>query len=749
MLDPITREKQILIWEKVFQAINSALDRLHFVAVAIRKASAKQVDETIANSVTEEDIIFRKTIVTLVRYKFPAVRKGLCQQLGDSIADRRQQLLYNGRHAKKLAARRVREDLPATKQHQDTTPKSTPAMVPIRDRISHRPVMLASEGTKASRPNPDSPELRHLQLPKRQALTTVISTISTTQEDYIDYPPAPVAKPGTKLVQCPFCLVPLDRSQMEHKSSDYWTRHVDEHLKPYSCLFPKCAKTQTCFTRRKEWKAHMEVSHSKDWLRKVHTIVWYCDLDHEFPETFETELQWKKHMEDLASHPQRKLNVPTRAQLDALSPRKQQVAMRNEYVCPLCEQVPKKILPLVESKKGQPSEMYDFVVDHVADHLKSLSLMALPSFGDTAQEVLETSGESVVWPNESHKRLLNENSIPHPPSGAEHISRFPFPSETWSSVDRDNAPSFTKMGANSYWDKEYVNYSHPEIPPEQLEQAWLTRWNLWKSANDPFSHHTFETDPVVSHLIEAKGDNLSTAQTPTSFLFVINELPINDDPSRGGIQPRSDPMGYWLPPIYSAGFGPQRPGRMYRWSDGTITDVYHRGYQWYNGGGWQNNYGVSTPLTYYETTSLFWCNDFTQFLMLEDDVTTKDMEPVEPPYNYWYPLTFHNTGKVSRIGAPMDDQYLIGNKAWWIERLGLKAYRSLERNIPLVVYGLGGRIATIFALVAFSCRNATELRTILTSHEGWCKKLRNYNTLHGSMLLYSILYKLLIWDRTS
>jgi hypothetical protein len=133
----------------------------------------------------------------------------------------------------------------------------------------------------------------------------------------------------------------------------------------------------------------MESAHSKDWLRKVHTIVWYCDIGHDAPETFETELQWREHMQNLDSHPTRKLKTPTQAQLDALSPRKQQAALRDKFVCPLCEQIPEKIRPLIEKGQGDPSEMHAFVVDHVANHLRSLSLMAVPSFDTT---VLETPG---------------------------------------------------------------------------------------------------------------------------------------------------------------------------------------------------------------------------------------------------------------------------------------------------------------------------------------------------------------------
>ncbi|PQE24184.1 hypothetical protein CJF31_00002416 [Rutstroemia sp. NJR-2017a BVV2] len=219
------------------------------------------------------------------------------------------------------------------------------------------------------------------------------------------------------------------------------------------------------------------------------------------------------------------------------------------------------------------------------------------------------------------------------------------------------------------------------------------------------------------------------ARTPTSFLLVVNELSVNENPYDGGIPPRTNEHGYWLPPIHSAGFGQQIPGRLFRWSQGNITDLYNTGYQWYNGGWWHtSNDRVTTLLTHYETTSLFWCNDFTQFLMLETDATTQDIETAEHPHNRWYPLTFHNTGRVSRVAAA-GDQYLAGNRAWWIDRLGLEAYRSLERHTPVAVSGLGGRIATIFALVAFSCRDADELYTILTSHD-WCRGLRNHHRAH-------------------
>lgn len=240
--------------------------------------------------------------------------------------------------------------------------------------------------TKGPCPGPQAPALRNIQHLRPQALTTETSTISTTQEDPFEYPPPPIASEDETRIQCPFCFMPIERRGSEKERSELWKHHIHEHLKSYSCLFPKCAESLVFFARRHEWKAHMESAHSKNWLREVYTIIWYCDIDHESQETFETEMEWRKHMQNLESHPRRKLTAPTQAQLDALSPRKRHASLRDNFVCPLCEQIPGKIRLLVENGNGQPTELYNFVVDHVANHLKSLSLMAIPSFENASQE---------------------------------------------------------------------------------------------------------------------------------------------------------------------------------------------------------------------------------------------------------------------------------------------------------------------------------------------------------------------------
>jgi ankyrin repeat protein len=316
----------------------------------------------------------------------------------------------------------------------------------------------------------------------------------------------------------------LERKELEARD-DHWKHHIDEHLKPYGCLFPECAESQLFFTHRNQWKTHMESAHSKDWLRKVHTIVWYCDIDHDVPETFETELQWREHMQNLDSHPKRKLKTPTQAQLDALSPRKQQAALRDKFVCPLCEQIPEKIRPLIEKGQGDPSQMYAFVVDHVANHLKSLSLMAVPSLDTTVPETPGAFGKSVSLRSDSFKRPMRENSVPQPHSGKEHLDGISLPSETWSNLDQDAMAFVTPSRQSSVWDKEYPDYKQPEDVPEPLEQEWLEGWKSWRSENDPFPSQDARSDPILVHLIKAKnaGSTHLSMQEPTLDQLDIDE----------------------------------------------------------------------------------------------------------------------------------------------------------------------------------------------------------------------------------
>ncbi|THV50001.1 hypothetical protein BGAL_0169g00120 [Botrytis galanthina] len=214
-------------------------------------------------------------------------------------------------------------------------------------------------------------------------------------------------------------------------------------------------------------------------------------------------------------------------------------------------------------------------------------------------------------------------------------------------------------------------------------------------------------------------------QHHTSFLFNANELYVNEDPESGGRPPRVNENGRWVPPVYRDGFLPQTPGRMFRWNNGHI-EYAGSNYQWINGQGL--TYPNNETLQHYSSTTLFWCNEFTQFQMMEADATTIDIATSDFPYNRWYPLTFRYEGTLSRVSASVEEQYLAGRDGAWIAQLGLQAYRN-RRNRR--TEGLAGNLATIVALVAFSCTDDDTLYNVLINNRAWRGQLRVYDAEHG------------------
>ena len=122
-------------------------------------------------------------------------------------------------------------------------------------------------------------------------------------------------------------------------------------------------------------------------------------------------------MQDPYTHPKRRSKPPTDVQLVALSTRKQQRVVRDQYVCPLCENIPEKIQPLM--KRGNGSDLVNLLDEHIANHMLSLSLISLPWIdgGDA-----DTEGKLINF-DESFKRLLNPGSEPLTPSQPSEIDR--------------------------------------------------------------------------------------------------------------------------------------------------------------------------------------------------------------------------------------------------------------------------------------------------------------------------------------
>jgi hypothetical protein len=211
---------------------------------------------------------------------------------------------------------------------------------------------------------------------------------------------------------------------------------------------------------------------------------------------------------------------------------------------------------------------------------------------------------------------------------------------------------------------------------------------------------------------------------PTSFLFVVNGLPLNEDVDNGGVIPRTDPYGRWLPPLYQAGFGTKSQGTVFRWRNGVISAP--AGYQWADGYAYAPNGGV---LNYYRSTTIFFCNPWDQYLVADGDASTRDIATADFPGDRWYPVNFRNDDNLSRLDFASDEQYLAGNGAAFIDHLGLTSYQSQDQDAP-TSGGLAGNLAILIGLVAFSCRSR-DLRDVLINDRAWHRYRWNGHT-HAS-----------------
>lgn len=167
-------------------------------------------------------------------------------------------------------------------------------------------------------------------------------------------------------------------------------------------------------------------------------------------------------MKNLEMHPLRNLKAPTDAQLDALSAKKQQRVLRDQYVCPLCQQIPDKIKPVVEN--GNPTELLRLLAEHIAKHLKSLSLVSLPCLEIAPAD---RNARSITFGYSDHFPLRSESSR-RQSSGIEYVQM---------DVDIDTI-------SREMYDPEYYDYSPLELPDSSMNIDWNLVTNKYQEARE-------------------------------------------------------------------------------------------------------------------------------------------------------------------------------------------------------------------------------------------------------------------------
>ncbi|KAF5584287.1 ankyrin repeat [Fusarium subglutinans] len=482
-------DDHLLLWQEASMSIEDAVEHLHSVSLDMRRLSPQQFEDLLTTTETEEHEAFRENMIALVGRRFPAARKGLCDLLGKSIAARRRMLLQ-AQDRERSANRMSKQTASTPSQGKNTRPRSKAGINQKGQRTRSAGSASSTSVTTASQSNLQAPILEEVQGPSREALRRVMGNFTAPQHDSSDYPPMPKVSQGQAGVQCPLCFVVWEQTNSESVNLGLWKLHVDEHVKPYSCLFPRCAMSLTLFVHQQEWEDHMESVHSSDWLREVHTKQWYCDSGHENTFAFELEAQWREHVLDPASHPERQ-ETPNRFQLKALSQLKQRRVLRDMYVCLLCDQIPEEVQQKLETGHVNPADLHNCVLSHVATHLKSLSLLAIPFLTEGADETAKLDQDSVVSTKGQTNRLLDDDPLPDLQIPASEIPPGQSPDlEHW----------IIDLNIEEGLDDDFEGYRQPNEAPDLARRSWTDYLPRCGDVQDPEILKLLGRYPVPKHL---------------------------------------------------------------------------------------------------------------------------------------------------------------------------------------------------------------------------------------------------------
>ncbi|PON20791.1 hypothetical protein TGAM01_v210299 [Trichoderma gamsii] len=370
-------------------AIKAAIDRLLILSANIRR-SARHSDRLKQNSRSDQH---ESLYLLLVQKRFPGARESLCSQLGSSIHTRGISLQYMQEHNKKLAYhRKDTDDLEVTGgEHEERI--TAPAVSHLKkDMVPKRHERKVARGPETLHSAVSPSAVERIKQTTRYPSSTIISRGSTIQDAQLneyDNPPKPKQRDRNRSQPCAICAEPLNPHSLTTLA---WSTHVDQDIEPYICISEDCIEPPQYFISVQSWMDHMQVRHSKNWSKKIHTERWYCDVNHSEPGKDQPEFDTKsKFLNHLITDHGDKL---TNSQIMGRIRRNRRVATRDDpFACPLCNSVPSDV------EKRRTEEPYELLWKHIARHLKSLAFLSL-SYVEKAEEAPEDIRNSIAFSEE-------------------------------------------------------------------------------------------------------------------------------------------------------------------------------------------------------------------------------------------------------------------------------------------------------------------------------------------------------------
>jgi hypothetical protein len=264
----------------------------------------------------------------------------------------------------------------------------------------------------------------------------------------------------------------------------------------------------------------MKTFHSTEWSRSVYSTLWICRICSDGSLSFSDAKEFELHLG--TSH-----GTLTEIQKTVRIKRSKTRALRDQWICPLCECVPPQLSKI--QNRNQDPEIHTHFGRHVAAHTKALSLLAfrfLPWTQDHSAHDDESSDDNrsveALLPNDDYERTLNIHSGTSRGSsiGSTAFQDIPIDDRGYDeprgiSNDGENLettpPPMQGSGSGGFLptfrdlEEQDASPQEPDVEPQQqISEALSTTWDALMWIDNAFLNDYYMTPSIGVDIVTVR-----------------------------------------------------------------------------------------------------------------------------------------------------------------------------------------------------------------------------------------------------